>query len=118
MQSLQFKEPSLPPLPSKEEEAAVAELVEEEEELQEEEFVSSQVAQNLSCVVTTCTVGPMADALIVELHVAESLKAIRTMRPLRTRWEAALQIAHLAMLLLLLDGNPLAHDGVERKIQI
>jgi hypothetical protein len=59
----------------------------------------------------------MADALIVELHVAESLKAIRTMQPLRTRWAAAQPTALLEMLPLPQDGILRLLDEVERRKQ-
>ena len=95
----------------------MAELVEEEEELQEEEFVSLQVAQNLSCVVTTCTVEPMEVVVILELDAATKPKDIRMQQHSRTRWEETLRTVLLETLPRHLDGVLLLHphDKGERR---
>ena len=83
-----------------------------------EEDVVVVEAEELSFVATTCTAGLMVLVLILEAVVATKPMVIRMPLPLRTRWVVVLLVAHLAMLLRLLDGSPLRPDGEEPKTQI
>ena len=84
----------------------------------EEAVVVEEVVLEPSSVVTTCTAGLTVAVPISEPDAATKPKVTRMPQPLRTKWEAALQTAHLEMSPLLPDGNPLKLDGEELKMNI